>query len=105
MGEGMTWHPRPSQCRRAVLSTSQASWKALLLCPEFQQSQASLFHMQNLPFEPASVELIQRPAHVLFALAKVDESRSVSAAWQALPLERLGILAEQGLSDKEWKRV
>lgn len=42
---------------------------------------------------------------MLFALAKVDESRSVSAAWQALPLERLGILAEQGLSDREWKRV
>ncbi|XP_060760958.1 AT-rich interactive domain-containing protein 1A isoform X2 [Neoarius graeffei] len=43
---------------------------------QFQQSQASLLHMQGPHFEPTSVDMMRRAARALHALAKVEENHS-----------------------------
>lgn len=47
-----------------------------LAATQFQQSQASLLHMQGPHFEPTSVDMMQRAARALHALAKVEENHS-----------------------------
>lgn len=43
---------------------------------QYQQSQHSLMHMQPLPLEPPSVDMMCRAAKALLAMARVDENRS-----------------------------
>lgn len=47
-----------------------------LAATQFQQSQASLLHMQGSHFEPTSVDMMRRAARALHALAKVEENHS-----------------------------
>lgn len=47
-----------------------------LAATQFQQSQASLLHMQGPHFEPTSVDMMRRAARALHALAKVEENHS-----------------------------
>lgn len=47
-----------------------------LAATQFQQSQSSLLHMQGPHIEPTSVDMMQRAARALHALAKVEENRS-----------------------------
>lgn len=47
-----------------------------LAATQFQQSQASLLHMQGPHFEPTSVDMMRRAARALYALAKVEENHS-----------------------------
>lgn len=45
-----------------------------LAATQFQQSQASLLHLQGSHFEPTSVDMMRRAARALHALAKVEEN-------------------------------
>ncbi|KAF7686229.1 AT-rich interactive domain-containing protein 1A [Silurus meridionalis] len=47
-----------------------------LAATQFQQSQASLLHMQGSHFEPTSVDMMRRAARALHALAKIEENHS-----------------------------
>ncbi|KAF6344029.1 AT-rich interaction domain 1A [Rhinolophus ferrumequinum] len=58
-----------------------------LAATQFQQSQASLLHMQNPPFEPTSVDMMRRAARALLALAKVDENHSEFTLYESRLLD------------------
>uniref|UniRef100_A0A803T169 AT-rich interaction domain 1A n=1 Tax=Anolis carolinensis TaxID=28377 RepID=A0A803T169_ANOCA len=58
-----------------------------LAATQFQQSQASLMHMQNPPFEPSSVDMMRRAARALLALAKVDENHSEFTLYESRLLD------------------
>lgn len=58
-----------------------------LAATQFQQSQASLMHMQNPPFEPTSVDMMRRAARALLALAKVDENHSEFTLYESRLLD------------------
>lgn len=47
-----------------------------LAAKQFQQSQASLLHMQGSHFEPTTMDMMRRAARALHALAKVEENHS-----------------------------
>uniref|UniRef100_A0A7M4FTA1 AT-rich interaction domain 1A n=1 Tax=Crocodylus porosus TaxID=8502 RepID=A0A7M4FTA1_CROPO len=58
-----------------------------LAATQFQQSQASLMHMQNPPFESTSVDMMRRAARALLALAKVDENHSEFTLYESRLLD------------------
>nr|XP_020662559.1 AT-rich interactive domain-containing protein 1A isoform X2 [Pogona vitticeps] len=58
-----------------------------LAATQFQQSQATLMHMQNPPFEPTSVDMMRRAARALLALAKVDENHSEFTLYESRLLD------------------
>lgn len=58
-----------------------------LAATQFQQSQASLLHMQNAPSEPTSVDMMRRAARALLALAKVDENHSEFTLYESRLLD------------------
>uniref|UniRef100_A0A452HGT5 ARID domain-containing protein n=1 Tax=Gopherus agassizii TaxID=38772 RepID=A0A452HGT5_9SAUR len=58
-----------------------------LATTQFQQSQASLMHMQNPPFESTSVDMMRRAARALLALAKVDENHSEFTLYESRLLD------------------
>ncbi|KAB0405733.1 hypothetical protein E2I00_001574, partial [Balaenoptera physalus] len=58
-----------------------------LAATRFQQSQASLLHTQNPPFEPTSVDTMRRAASALLALATVDESHSEFTLYESRLLD------------------
>ncbi|MEQ2184169.1 hypothetical protein GOODEAATRI_005207 [Goodea atripinnis] len=47
-----------------------------LAATQLQQSQSSLLHLQGMPFEPTSPDMMRRAARALHALAKVEENHS-----------------------------
>lgn len=47
-----------------------------LAATQLQQSQSSLLHLQGMPFEPTSPDMMRRAARALLALAKVEENHS-----------------------------
>ncbi|NXN09678.1 ARI1A protein, partial [Indicator maculatus] len=58
-----------------------------LAATQFQQSQASLLHMQSPPFESTSVDMMRRAARALLALAKVDENHSEFTLYESRLLD------------------
>lgn len=58
-----------------------------LAATQFQQSQPSLIHMQNPPFEPTSVDMMRRAARALLALAKVEENHSEFTLYESRLLD------------------
>ncbi|KAL1775654.1 AT-rich interactive domain-containing protein 1A isoform X1 [Sigmodon hispidus] len=58
-----------------------------LAATQFQQSQASLLHMQDPPFEPTNVDMMRRAARALLALAKVDKNHSEFTLYQSRLLD------------------
>lgn len=58
-----------------------------LAATQFQQSQPSLMHMQNPPFEPTSIDMMRRAARALLALAKVEENHSEFTLYEARLLD------------------
>ncbi|XP_015804544.3 AT-rich interactive domain-containing protein 1A isoform X1 [Nothobranchius furzeri] len=47
-----------------------------LAATQLQQSQSSLLHLQGMPFEPTSPDMMRRAARALLALSKVEENHS-----------------------------
>ncbi|XP_029475105.1 AT-rich interactive domain-containing protein 1A [Rhinatrema bivittatum] len=58
-----------------------------LAATQFQQSQASMIHMQNAPFEPTSTDMMRRAARALLALAKVEENHSEFTLYESRLLD------------------
>nr|XP_033810702.1 AT-rich interactive domain-containing protein 1A [Geotrypetes seraphini] len=58
-----------------------------LAATQFQQSQASMLHMQNAPFEPTSTDMMRRAARALLALAKVEENHSEFTLYESRLLD------------------
>ncbi|TSO05451.1 AT-rich interactive domain-containing protein 1A [Bagarius yarrelli] len=58
-----------------------------LAATQFQQSQASLLHIQGPHFEQASVDMMRRAALALHALAKVEENHSEFMLYQSRLLD------------------
>lgn len=58
-----------------------------LAATQFQQSQASVLHMQNPPFEATSMDMMRRAARALLAMAKVDENHSEFTLYESRLLD------------------
>ncbi|MGH0175297.1 UNVERIFIED_CONTAM: hypothetical protein FKN15_070414 [Acipenser sinensis] len=58
-----------------------------LAATQFQQSQSSILHMQNPPFEPTSADMMRRAARALHAMAKVEENHSEFTLYESRLLD------------------
>ncbi|XP_058855513.1 AT-rich interactive domain-containing protein 1A-like isoform X1 [Acipenser ruthenus] len=58
-----------------------------LAATQFQQSQPSILHMQNPPFEPTSADMMRRAARALHAMAKVEENHSEFTLYESRLLD------------------
>ncbi|XP_064408245.1 AT-rich interactive domain-containing protein 1A isoform X1 [Latimeria chalumnae] len=58
-----------------------------LATAQYQQSQPSLIHMQNQPFEPTSADMMRRAARALLAMAKVEENHSEFTLYESRLLD------------------
>lgn len=76
LAQGDTMAARAIAVQKGSVGNLLGFLEDALAATQLQQSQSSLLHLQGMPFEPTSPDMMRRAARALHALAKVEENHS-----------------------------